>query len=796
MRSSISTIEGFGVCDYTVLDMINPSSSLIQSFEAIYGFGLIGLCLGMMALTDEERGPDSTEYQRMALRLLLRDNMYHYALLAIESSSNQTVSVKSDPANNLIYSIAIRSFIGHTDSIFNFISSPLGWSTVGTQQFSQYQAIQNEDSANFQSVLGSIRAMKRFMQLHCVMGCDTIKLHADFAALKLRLLNLGADLKRKFDSLPAPGHSSLHAVSEGFEEDPFSEIVLRLLECAALLIARETFASRIVVVRENLSNARECALSLKFCPSSAGVDCEMQRSGSSSLESNSVSTLVLDFVGKQSADIIFVESYPHSKSTESKTKRPIPGIASFSFDPIIAASQVRSIAVMSLSIGNGVGRHFLWIENCSVANLFGVDSSPESSFSSLMYVFFHRLKDELLSAISNVLSRVSLHTASEAEFHVSAESHAQSSAVNRLTSSGPARRTISELDSSFRGSVSRATRSAVGKPSAFDLMTAGAVAQFEHARHQSDVNFLVPGSSWKLRRVVLDGTDISYIDKFAKKQHLLTLSTSSVLSEPSASTIVPRAPADLLLWIEGTFEKKAWSICFAFSDQGSRDAWKSSVELSVENCADDYRRKGMSMINVCNPTIEEMEPVEMVGKGGFGEVWEYRWGGISLAVKKLSTDLSPKNIALFKQEAELMSKMRHPNILLYVSSSLEPPNLYIVTEYMARGSLFRVLHDHSIHLSWYTRVRMALDCASAMLYLHSSDPAIVHRDLKAENLLVSDGWSVKVCDFGLTRFSAQVDTSRGAFATGSSQQAMTSNIGSTRYCAPEVLGHRGKHVCA
>ena len=143
-----------------------------------------------------------------------------------------------------------------------------------------------------------------------------------------------------------------------------------------------------------------------------------------------------------------------------------------------------------------------------------------------------------------------------------------------------------------------------------------------------------------------------------------------------------------------------------------------------------------------------------------------------------------------------MSKMRHPNILLYISSSLEPPHLYIVTEYMARGSLFTVLHDQSIPLSWYTRVRMALDCASAMLYLHSSDPTIVHRDLKSENLLVSDGWSVKVCDFGLTRFSAQVDPSRGAFGQGSSKEAMTSNIGSTRYCAPEVLGHRGKHVCA
>jgi serine/threonine protein kinase len=162
-----------------------------------------------------------------------------------------------------------------------------------------------------------------------------------------------------------------------------------------------------------------------------------------------------------------------------------------------------------------------------------------------------------------------------------------------------------------------------------------------------------------------------------------------------------------------------------------------------------------------------------------------------LAVKKLSADLNSKNIFLFKQEAELMSKMRHPNILLYISSCLEPPNMYIVTEFMARGSLHSVLNDPTIPLSWYMRVRMALDCASAMLYLHSSEPCIVHRDLKAENLLVSDSWNVKVCDFGLTRFSAQVDSSRGGF---SSSSGMTSNIGSTRYCAPEVLGHRGKHV--
>jgi hypothetical protein len=776
--------------------MVAPNSSMIQSLEGIYGFGLIELCLGMMALTDENRDSASAEYKCMALRLLLRDHMYHYAALALETFSHSIVSVDSESVNNLLHSIAIRSLIGHSDYIFHLLSSPLGWSTVGWHQFSQYQAIQIEENASSQTVIGSIRAIKRYMRLQNVMGQDTVKLHLEFTALKLRLHNIGAVLKLKFDALPAYEKPMLHAVPEGFEQDPEAEdpeAVLRLLECAVSVVACEMSASRIVILRETSSNTRECALCLNVRPSFAGVDIEILRPDSSSLESNGVSALVLDFLGKQSADSIFVESYPLENS---KTKRPIPGSVSFSFDPIIASSKVKSIAVMALSIGDGFGRHFMWMENCFVANLFGVDSSAESYPFSLMCVFLHRLKDELLSSIRRVLFRESSKTSSEAK----ALGQPDVFMGYRLNSIGghnaPGRKTVtSEVEHGNRVSVSRST-SSKAKPSAFDLMTMGAAALVEPVRHHSDVHFLVTGSKWKWRNVILEGTDISYVDKFAKKQHILTISSVSAVSEPNASAISPRAPMDLLLLIEGVLERKPSFVCLAFSSEAAREAWKSPIDLAIENCAEEFKKKGMSTINVCNPTIEEMEPVEMVGKGGFGEVWEYRWGGISLAVKKLSTDLSPKNITLFKQEAELMSKMRHPNILLYISSSLEPPHLYIVTEYMARGSLYRVLHDQSIQLSWYTRVRMALDCASAMLYLHSSDPAIVHRDLKAENLLVSDGWSVKVCDFGLTRFSAQVDTSRGAFAAGSSQQAMTANIGSTRYCAPEVLGHRGKHVRA
>jgi hypothetical protein len=799
--SGPSYSASLGIYDYSMLDLAVPNGPFLLSFEGKYGFGLVALCLAMMALTDEKRSPHATDHKRLAFRLLHRDNMYHYALLAVEEFSYPNTYADSELADMLVHNIAIRSFIGHTDAIVKLFSSPLGWSVIGTSRFSQIRAIQKDENDSLNSVTGSMRAIKRAMRVPGALELDAIKLHSEFAAMKLRVLDLGALLKHKFQALAVAEELSLGvvredrplpAVHECFEEDPCAEFILKLLECAAAVVASEFFASRIVIVRELSPYSRECASCLNFCPSSAGVGIEVQRPSSTSLESQSVSSLVLDYIGKQSSDIVFIESYPGFRHSNSKTERTIPGVVSFSFDPVISASKVRSIAVVALSIGSDYDRYFFWIENSAVANVFGADSDQEASPLSLMHLFLFRVKDELLSAIRHALLRELPNIRKTTAVGTSFEPEV--SMAPRTPHSGG--RASIELDNSGRSSVGgrmTSSRMTSARPSVFDLMTSGAAVDV--VRHQSDVIFLVPGSSWKCRCVVLDCFNISYIDKFAKKRSLLTLSQSSVVSEPDAAVIVPRPPEAFLLWIESTLDKKSSSICFSFRDEASREAWKSAVEMAIENSTDEFKKKSITTINVCNPKVEEMEPVAMVGKGGFGEVWQYRWGGISLAVKKLSADLSAKNIALFKQEAELMSKMRHPNILLYVSSSLQPPNLYIVTEYMARGSLYKVLHNKSIPLSWYTRVRMALDCASAMLYLHSSEPCLVHRDLKSENLLVSDSGTVKVCDFGLTRFSAQIDE-RGAFAAASSSQSMTSNVGSTRYCAPEVLSHRGKHVRA
>jgi serine/threonine protein kinase len=55
---------------------------------------------------------------------------------------------------------------------------------------------------------------------------------------------------------------------------------------------------------------------------------------------------------------------------------------------------------------------------------------------------------------------------------------------------------------------------------------------------------------------------------------------------------------------------------------------------------------------------------------------------------------------------------------------------------MGRGSVYRILHDETVKLSWEVRRKFALDAARGMNYLHSSDPILIHRDLKSHNLLV------------------------------------------------------------
>jgi len=123
----------------------------------------------------------------------------------------------------------------------------------------------------------------------------------------------------------------------------------------------------------------------------------------------------------------------------------------------------------------------------------------------------------------------------------------------------------------------------------------------------------------------------------------------------------------------------------------------------------------------------------------------------------------------------MMRRLRHPNIVLFMGAVTRPPNLSIVTEFLPRGSLYRLIHRPNNQLDERKRLRMALDAARGMNYLHSCNPVIVHRDLKSPNLLVDKNWVVKVCDFGLSRMKV------------STYLSSKSTAGTAEWMAPEVL---------
>jgi len=114
-------------------------------------------------------------------------------------------------------------------------------------------------------------------------------------------------------------------------------------------------------------------------------------------------------------------------------------------------------------------------------------------------------------------------------------------------------------------------------------------------------------------------------------------------------------------------------------------------------------------------------------------------------------ELTRKN---FRLEMEMLMALRHPNIVLFLGASIQSPNLYLVMEYMSRGSLSNVLHTEGAgkKLGMKSRIRMAMDVACGMNYLHKQLPVpILHRDLKSSNLLVTEDLKIKVSDFGLAR---------------------------------------------
>ncbi|XP_010255507.1 PREDICTED: serine/threonine-protein kinase EDR1 isoform X2 [Nelumbo nucifera] len=199
-----------------------------------------------------------------------------------------------------------------------------------------------------------------------------------------------------------------------------------------------------------------------------------------------------------------------------------------------------------------------------------------------------------------------------------------------------------------------------------------------------------------------------------------------------------------------------------------------SSGLSVGNSHGSSSTKGdresHSTAN-CEINWEDLHIGEEIGQGSFSVVYRGMWNGSDVAIKLYFENEYREEILLdYSTEIDIMKRVRHPNILLFMGAVYSPERLAIVTEFLPR-----TLHRNNLTLDIRRRLRMALDVARGMNYLHHRNPPIVHRDLKSSNLLVDKSWTVKVGDFGLSKLKD------ATFLTAKSGR------GTPQWMAPEVL---------
>lgn len=218
--------------------------------------------------------------------------------------------------------------------------------------------------------------------------------------------------------------------------------------------------------------------------------------------------------------------------------------------------------------------------------------------------------------------------------------------------------------------------------------------------------------------------------------------------------------------------------------------WSRSVESQIQRPKEDWE---------IDPS--KLEIRYLIAQGTYGTVYRGTYDSQDVAVKLLdwgedgmATAAETATLrASFQQEVAVWQKLDHPNVTKFVGASMGTSNLKIpsknpsegyttlpsraccvVVEFLAGGTLKNLLYENrKKKLAYKIVIQLALDLSRGLSYLHSKK--IVHRDVKAENMLLDTNRTLKIADFGVARVEAQ------------NPKDMTGETGTLGYMAPEVL---------
>ncbi|KAA0049311.1 lysM domain receptor-like kinase 4 [Cucumis melo var. makuwa] len=196
--------------------------------------------------------------------------------------------------------------------------------------------------------------------------------------------------------------------------------------------------------------------------------------------------------------------------------------------------------------------------------------------------------------------------------------------------------------------------------------------------------------------------------------------------------------------------------------KGKRKEMEVDLMADVSDCLDKYRVFKIEELNEATDGFSESSLIQ-------GSVYKGTIGGVDFAIKKMKWNAY--------EQLKILQKVNHGNLVKLEGFCVDPEDAtcYLIYEYVENGSLYSWLHESQKQkLNWRTRLRIAIDVANGLLYIHEhTRPQVVHKDVKSSNILLDANMRAKIANFGLAK---------------SGCNAITMHIvGTQGYIAPEYI---------
>ncbi|KAG7401946.1 hypothetical protein PHYBOEH_008467 [Phytophthora boehmeriae] len=209
------------------------------------------------------------------------------------------------------------------------------------------------------------------------------------------------------------------------------------------------------------------------------------------------------------------------------------------------------------------------------------------------------------------------------------------------------------------------------------------------------------------------------------------------------------------------------------SDSQDADTVSLAEKLGVLQMVDKNEIKAEWKLDLTEVRLEKV-----VGSGRSGSTYSAWWRGTHVAAKIVDSSANSEGLGEellneFHREVAVVSKLRHPNIVLFLGAAINPPRYCLAFEFMENGTLTDLIRARRGPIDFF---RLASEMAMGMNYLHLC--SIMHRDLKSGNVLLDSHGTAKISDFGLSC----------VLEIGSSSD-LTAETGTYRWMAPEVIRH-------